>query len=101
MSSADFVQVNGLGVLVPPVGLGDHRAAGHVVGGEPAGGAVPHVIVGHPRGGRGQYRQAGRGPVEGLDLGGRCRWPADEFRACVTSSLAAWYDSPRRSSGGA
>ena len=55
-------------VAVPPVVLGDHRSAGDVQGGEQAGRAVPHVVMGHPRRGRGQDRQAGRGPVQGLDL---------------------------------
>ena len=55
-------------VAVTPVVLGDHRPAGDIQGGEQAGRAVPHIVMGHPRRGRGQDGQAGRGPVQGLDL---------------------------------
>ena len=55
-------------VPVPPVVLGDHRAAGQVVGGEQAGGAVPDVVVRAALGRGGQHRQARGGAVQGLDL---------------------------------
>jgi hypothetical protein len=53
---------------MPAVVLGDNRAAGQVVGGEQAGGAVADVIVSHPGRGRRQDRQARSGAVQGLDL---------------------------------
>jgi len=56
-------------VPVAAVGLGDHRPAADVIGGEQAGGAVADVVVGHPGRGRGQDREARGGPVQGLDLG--------------------------------
>jgi hypothetical protein len=66
-------------VAVPPVGLVDDQSVGHVVGGEQAGGGVPHVVVRHPGGGSGQDGQARGGAVEGLVIWGnedpvpRCR----------------------------
>jgi hypothetical protein len=56
-------------VAMTPVMLGDHRSAGDVQGGEQAGRAVPDIVMGHPRRCGWQHRQAGRGPVQGLDLG--------------------------------
>ncbi len=55
-------------VAVPAVVLGDHRAAGHIHGGEQAGGAIAHIVMGHPRRGGGQDWQTGRRAVQGLDL---------------------------------
>jgi hypothetical protein len=55
-------------VSVAPVVLGDHRAASHIRRGEQAGRAVAHVVMGYPRRRRGQDPQAGRGPLQRLDL---------------------------------
>jgi len=55
-------------VAVPPVVLGDHRAAGHLEDGEQAGSVVAHVVMGYPRRVAGS-RAVRRGPVQRQCLG--------------------------------